>query len=271
VRVRRFHAPGAGDDRGHRHPRRDRRPRWCAQGLPRAAGRGGRHRERGDEDLRAARTPDRLRALARDRRGRTPTVQADLRVVPESSWGAALMYFTGSKDHNVRLRERAIKRGMTLNEYGLFPETRRKRRARPRSAASNPSRARPRRRSTRRSRCRTPARDAGGPGGARRTETPELVGRGDPGRAARAHDRVGRVARARGAHFGRTGARLPHDHGDRSLAEQRAGERAERRAARSAARGDREAQRRTRRSSRSCTGARWTSSPTGRSTTTTRR
>lgn len=34
-----------------------------------------------------------------------------------------MMYFTGSKNHNVRLRERAIKRGMTLNEYGLFPES----------------------------------------------------------------------------------------------------------------------------------------------------
>lgn len=52
----------------------------------------------------------------------TPTVQADLRVVPEASWGAALMYFTGSKDHNVRLRERALKQRRTLNEYGLFPE-----------------------------------------------------------------------------------------------------------------------------------------------------
>ncbi len=50
------------------------------------------------------------------------TVQVDLRVVPESSWGAALMYFTGSKEHNVRLRERAQKMGLTLNEYGLFPE-----------------------------------------------------------------------------------------------------------------------------------------------------
>jgi len=49
-------------------------------------------------------------------------VQADLRTVPEASWGAALMYFTGSKEHNVRLRERAIKAGFTLNEYGLFPE-----------------------------------------------------------------------------------------------------------------------------------------------------
>tara|TARA_R110002072_G_scaffold42064_16_gene118317 strand:- start:10598 stop:12391 length:1794 start_codon:yes stop_codon:yes gene_type:complete len=47
-------------------------------------------------------------------------VQVDLRVVDASCWGAALMYFTGSKEHNVRLRERAIKMGMTLNEYGLF-------------------------------------------------------------------------------------------------------------------------------------------------------
>ncbi len=48
------------------------------------------------------------------------SVQADLRIVPESAWGAALMYLTGSKEHNVRLRERALKRGLTLNEYGLF-------------------------------------------------------------------------------------------------------------------------------------------------------
>ncbi len=50
------------------------------------------------------------------------TVQVDLRVIPKESWGAALMYFTGSKEHNVRLRERAQKKGMTLNEYGLFPD-----------------------------------------------------------------------------------------------------------------------------------------------------
>jgi DNA polymerase (family 10) len=49
-------------------------------------------------------------------------VQADLRLVPEGSWGAALMYFTGSKEHNVRLRERALSKGLTLNEYGLFPD-----------------------------------------------------------------------------------------------------------------------------------------------------
>lgn len=50
------------------------------------------------------------------------TIQADLRVVPAESWGAALMYFTGSKEHNVRLRERAIRKGCTLNEYGLYKE-----------------------------------------------------------------------------------------------------------------------------------------------------
>ncbi|MFU8828660.1 MAG: helix-hairpin-helix domain-containing protein, partial [Phycisphaerales bacterium] len=49
-------------------------------------------------------------------------IQADLRSVDESQFGAALMYFTGSKDHNVKLRERALKKGLTLNEYGLFPD-----------------------------------------------------------------------------------------------------------------------------------------------------
>lgn len=48
--------------------------------------------------------------------------QVDLRIVDAKAWGAALMYFTGSKEHNVRLREQAIKRGMTLNEYGLFED-----------------------------------------------------------------------------------------------------------------------------------------------------
>lgn len=51
-------------------------------------------------------------------------LQADLRIVPPSSYGAALMYFTGSKEHNVRLRERARKQKLTLNEYGLYPESR---------------------------------------------------------------------------------------------------------------------------------------------------
>lgn len=51
-----------------------------------------------------------------------PHLQADLRIVPPESFGAALMYFTGSKEHNVAMRQRALARGLTLNEYGLFPE-----------------------------------------------------------------------------------------------------------------------------------------------------
>lgn len=50
----------------------------------------------------------------------TNGLQCDFRVVPPESFGAALLYFTGSKEHNVRLRERAQRRGLTLNEYGLF-------------------------------------------------------------------------------------------------------------------------------------------------------
>jgi DNA polymerase (family 10) len=47
-------------------------------------------------------------------------LQVDLRVVPLSSWGAALQYFTGSKEHNVRTREMAVRAGLKLSEYGLF-------------------------------------------------------------------------------------------------------------------------------------------------------
>ena len=46
--------------------------------------------------------------------------QADLRLVPRDSLGAALQYFTGSKAHNIALRDRALQRGLKLNEYGLF-------------------------------------------------------------------------------------------------------------------------------------------------------
>jgi DNA polymerase (family X) len=46
--------------------------------------------------------------------------QADLRLVPRESLGAALQYFTGSKAHNIVLRDRAIQQGMKLNEYGLY-------------------------------------------------------------------------------------------------------------------------------------------------------
>ena len=47
-------------------------------------------------------------------------IQADLRVVAPESFGAALQYFTGSKQHNVRLRELAVRRKVKLNEYGAF-------------------------------------------------------------------------------------------------------------------------------------------------------
>jgi DNA polymerase (family 10) len=52
-------------------------------------------------------------------------LQVDLRVVPAASFGAALLYFTGSKAHNVALRQLAIKRRLKLNEYGLFRGSRR--------------------------------------------------------------------------------------------------------------------------------------------------
>lgn len=46
--------------------------------------------------------------------------QVDLRIVKKEQFAAALMYFTGSKEHNVVMRQRARDRGMALNEYGLF-------------------------------------------------------------------------------------------------------------------------------------------------------
>jgi DNA polymerase (family X) len=47
-------------------------------------------------------------------------LSVDLRVVPPDSWGAALQYFTGSKAHNIRTRELAVRQGLKLSEYGLF-------------------------------------------------------------------------------------------------------------------------------------------------------
>ncbi|RCV51200.1 DNA polymerase/3'-5' exonuclease PolX [Marinitenerispora sediminis] len=47
-------------------------------------------------------------------------IQVDLRVVPPEDWGAALQYFTGSKAHNIRTREIAVRAGLKLSEYGLF-------------------------------------------------------------------------------------------------------------------------------------------------------
>ncbi|MDQ3990968.1 MAG: DNA polymerase/3'-5' exonuclease PolX [Actinomycetota bacterium] len=50
----------------------------------------------------------------------TKGLQVDLRVVAPEVWGAALQYFTGSKGHNVHVRERAVRAGLKLSEYGLF-------------------------------------------------------------------------------------------------------------------------------------------------------
>jgi len=47
-------------------------------------------------------------------------LQVDLRVIPPESYGAALQYFTGSKEHNVKLRTIGVKAGLKLNEYGLY-------------------------------------------------------------------------------------------------------------------------------------------------------
>jgi len=47
-------------------------------------------------------------------------LQVDLRVVPEDCWGAALIYFTGSKAHNIKIRHLAIEKGLKLSEWGLF-------------------------------------------------------------------------------------------------------------------------------------------------------
>jgi DNA polymerase (family 10) len=52
-------------------------------------------------------------------------LQLDLRVVPEASYGAALLYFTGSKQHNILIRRLGIERGLKINEYGAFRGARR--------------------------------------------------------------------------------------------------------------------------------------------------
>jgi len=52
-------------------------------------------------------------------------IDADLLVVPEESWGSALQYFTGSKEHSVELRKIAIAKGLRLNEWGVFRDEKR--------------------------------------------------------------------------------------------------------------------------------------------------
>jgi DNA polymerase (family 10) len=54
-------------------------------------------------------------------------LQVDLRVLPEVSYGSALHYFTGSKDHNIAVRKIGVKKGLKINEYGVFKGKKEKR------------------------------------------------------------------------------------------------------------------------------------------------
>ncbi len=49
-------------------------------------------------------------------------LQVDIRVVPDASYGAALLYFTGSKSHNIVIRTMAVQKGLKINEYGVFKD-----------------------------------------------------------------------------------------------------------------------------------------------------
>jgi len=73
-------------------------------------------RFRGYDEVREVVSAGRKRATVLLRSG----MQVDLRVVPAVSKGAALLYFTGSKAHNIAIRKIAVSRGLKLNEYGLF-------------------------------------------------------------------------------------------------------------------------------------------------------
>jgi len=61
-----------------------------------------------------------LKSGLRQDSGRQAGIRVDVRLVLRDQWGAAFLYFTGSKEHNIALRKRAIQRGWKLNEYGLF-------------------------------------------------------------------------------------------------------------------------------------------------------
>ncbi len=60
-----------------------------------------------------------------DYEGSPRTIQVDLRILDPDNWGAGLQYFTGSKDHNIHLRTMAERRGLKMNEYGVFREEKR--------------------------------------------------------------------------------------------------------------------------------------------------
>ena len=68
------------------------------------------------EDITEVSAKGKTKATVRLRGG----LQVDLRVVPQVSYGAALYYFTGSKEHNVEVRKIAVDKGLRINEYGVF-------------------------------------------------------------------------------------------------------------------------------------------------------
>lgn len=72
----------------------------------------------GSDDVEKVLSKGSTRSSVRLRSG----LQVDLRVVENTSYGAALQYFTGSKEHNIKIRERAMNRKLKINEYGVFPE-----------------------------------------------------------------------------------------------------------------------------------------------------
>ena len=109
-----------------RHPGRLPSPRTRDRRRPRPA----RHRPACEPDVVAAAVEhvatlpliDKLMARGANKVTFTlrNNLQVDVRLLPRASYGAALQYFTGSKHHNVALRQRAIKRGLTLSEYALL-------------------------------------------------------------------------------------------------------------------------------------------------------
>jgi len=70
------------------------------------------------EDVREVDSKGETRSTVRLRLG----IQVDLRVVADQSYGAALLYFTGSKAHNISLRNMGVDRGLKINEYGVFED-----------------------------------------------------------------------------------------------------------------------------------------------------
>jgi DNA polymerase (family 10) len=70
----------------------------------------------GFDEIKAVSAKGKTRSTVRLRSG----MQVDVRIVAPQSFGAALVYFTGSKAHNIELRQRAVARGLKINEYGVF-------------------------------------------------------------------------------------------------------------------------------------------------------